>query len=250
MKPLRLTWTLQSPMVVSAHPLHLDALVAYAMFEEALRNADADADDNIVGRGDVSRTLGNLASQPLPLGRAVDSTSPEETWCWQASAILPLGAQGPHSTRFWTRKTDPYDYSRRVAAGAVEGRFRLGEQKGAKPYAYVVDTQRGIFKQQYKFFPMRHVTQVQAWCIGDEDQLVHLLSPETGYVTHLGGKARMGFGRIGDFTIEYDSEAEALWQRRVLPWAHDGAVQVEMAVRPPYWAIDTRGPAWVQPDLL
>ncbi|RQZ31662.1 type IV CRISPR-associated protein Csf3 [Burkholderia sp. Bp9017] len=221
-------------MVAGAHPLHLDALIAYAIVEESLRAAGAwEADP---------KTLRELADFPLPLER----DQRDDARCWKASAIVPGGDPGPHSMRFWTRKTDAYDMARRIEGGQIEGRYKFP----LKQYAYKVDTARGLLKQQFKFFPVRQVEQVHAWCVGDEDRLVDLLSPETGYVTHLGAKARMGYGRIRSFHIERDDAARDLWQRRVLPWPHEGAEAVAMATRPPYWAVDTRGIAYVTPDLL
>ncbi|WP_420213420.1 type IV CRISPR-associated protein Csf3 (plasmid) [Burkholderia aenigmatica] len=234
MVPLKLTWTLATPMVAGAHPLHLDALIAFAITEEGLRALGKDARDH--------RTLFEFAQSPLPLEREQRG----DAWCWKASAITPDGDPGPHSMRFWTRKTDAYDMARRIESGQIEGRYRFP----LKPYAYKVDTVRGLFKQQFKFFPVRQVARLQAWCIGDEDRLLDLLAPESGYVTHLGGKGRMGYGRIASFHIERDSDASERWKRRVLPWPHDGAELVRMATRPPYWAIETRADAYVCPDLL
>lgn len=234
MTPLRLTWTLQTPMVAGAHPLHLDALIAYAIVEEALRAPGPGAR--------VSTTMRELAAAPLPLERAQQG----DAWCWKASALVPAGNPGGHSMRFWTRKTDAYDMARRIEAGQIHGRYRFP----LKPYSYKVDTVRGLFKQSFKFFPIREIFEVQAWCIGEADRLLDLLAPETGYITHLGAKARMGYGRIGSFGIDVDDAAVQMWERRVLPWPHERAEQVQMAIRPPYWAIENQAMAYVLPDLL
>ncbi|WP_258570045.1 type IV CRISPR-associated protein Csf3 [Burkholderia sp. MBR-1] len=238
MVPLRLTWTLETPMVAGAHPLHLDALIAYAIVEEAIRATGTAG----AGTGMRDATVRELADSPLPLEREARG----DAWCWKASAVVPVGDPGPHSMRFWTRKTDAYDMAHRIEAGQIEGRYRFP----LKPYAYKVDTVRGLFKQQFKFFPVRQIEQVQAWCVGDEDRLLDLLAPETGYVTHLGSKGRMGYGRIGTLHIEQDPTAGERWKRRVLPWPHDGAELVQMATRPPYWAIENRVAAYVVPELL
>lgn len=228
LKPLRLRWTLATPMVVGAHPLHLDALVAFAMTEVALRNSPV-----------ANPSFAELAKD-LPLGRAEEGA----LWCWQASALSVDTAS--HAMRYWTRKTDTDDYSARVAAGQIEGRFKFP----LKAFAYKIDTQRGLFKQQFKFFPVKQVHTVTAWCIGDEELLGNLLDPNAGLVTHLGGKARMGMGKIASFEIVHDEEAHHRWTRRVLPWPHEESVPVRMAVRPPYWDIANISDAYVNPSIL
>ena len=229
MRPLRIEWTLGTPMVAGAHPLHLDALVAYAVTEEALRS----------GRH-ASGSIRDLATE-LPLDKEVR----DGEWAWKASA-LSVAAGGSHSMRFWTRKTDAMDYAERVAGGGIEGKFRFP----LKPYAYKIDTQRGIFKQLFKFFPVRQVDKVVAWCIGDLDRLEEILAPEAGYITHLGSKTRMGFGRITSFSIQVDEAAHANWERRVLPWPHEGAVAMRISAHPPYWAQDNQREAFASPDLF
>ncbi|MYM92615.1 type IV CRISPR-associated protein Csf3 [Duganella vulcania] len=228
MQPLRLEWTLSTPMVVGAHPLHLDALVAYAVTEEALRTGMV-----------VSGPISDIA-RDLPLQREEQAGQ----WCWKASALRR--AAGPHSTRFWTRKTDPYDYATRAQTGQLEGRFKAP----MKPYAAKIDTQRGLLKQQFKFFPVQQIQTVTAWCIGDLNRLEELLHPDSGFVTNLGGKGRMGFGKVRSFLIESDDAALMKWAERVLPWAHEGALPVRLAIRPPYWDVANLADAFAIPALL
>lgn len=227
MKPLRLTWTLATPIVVGAYPLHLDALVAFAMAAQGKENDLASWDET--------------AALSLPLQLATQ----DGIDCWMASAITPV-QPGEHSMRFWTRKTDTYDYATRLEAGQfdVKTKFPL------KPYSIKVDTQRGTFKQMFKFFPVKSVTQLQAWCIGDEDILTELLSPESGFITYLGSKTRMGYGRITQFEIVDDETAATNWKDRVMPWAETGYVEVEAAAKMPYWEPRNRTTAWVNPRIF
>ena len=228
MQPLRLEWTLATPMVASAHPLHLDALVAYAVTERALR-------DGLVTQG----LIADLANE-LPIQRAVRDGS----WCWQASALTLEGGQ--HSMRYWTRKTDAHDLARRIEAGQIAGRYKFP----LKPYAIKIDTVRGMFKQHFKFYPVRQISKAVAWCVGNPDELGELLDPAAGLVTVLGAKARMGHGRIASLDITVDERANELWQRRVMPWSVDGSVPVRMAVRPPYWQVENVMDAYADPGLF
>jgi CRISPR type IV-associated protein Csf3 len=226
LSPLRLTWELATPMVVGAYPLHLDGLIAFAMSQEAKQIDFESWDDQ--------------ADLILPIQREVRANQR----CWKASALLPT-EPGEHSMRFWTRKSDAYDYATRLKAGHlnVKTKFPL------KPYAVKFDTARGTFKQMLKFFPVRQIHQVQAYCVGDMDRLAELLAPESGYITYLGAKARMGYGRIKSFSIDADEQAEMKWKLRVMPWPEEGTVQVEAASAMPYHEVSNRGPAWVSPDL-
>lgn len=228
MQPLRLEWTLATPMVAGAHPLHLDALAAYAVTERSLR-------DGMVTQGRIA----DLANE-LPLQRA----SQLGTWCWKASALTLEGGQ--HSMRYWTRKTDTDDVARRIEAGQIDGRYKFP----LKPYAIKVDTVRGLFKQQFKFYPVRQIAKAVAWCVGDPDELGELLDPAAGLVTALGAKSRMGHGRIASLEITIDERANDLWQRRVMPWPVEGGAPVRMAVRPPYWQVENVVDAYVNPSVF
>lgn len=228
MRPLRLTWRLATPMAGGPFPLHLDSLVAYAVTEEALREGAA-------GQAGI-RSL----ARDLPL----DKAEHDGAWCWKASAIT--GRTQAHALRLWTRKPDPYEFAEMAASGQIEGKFNL-----SKPNAHKIDTARGLMKQHFQFVPVHHVEEVSAWCVGDPDRLLELLSPETGYIIALGARVRSGFGRIVDFSIEEDERAHELWARRVLPWNDAGLVPISAAHHPPYWAAENRtAQSWVAPELL
>lgn len=226
MKPLKLTWRLVSPIVVSAYPLHLDALVAFATAEEGKQQDLAAWDMN--------------ATLELPFERAVKGGLE----CWKASALQAV-EPGEHSMRFWTRKSDPYDYAARLEAGQLDVKTKIP----LKSYGIKFDQVRGQFKQMYKWLPVRSVQHLQAWCIGDEDRINELLAPAAGYITYLGPKTRMGYGRVAEFTCEVDVSARENWMKRVLPWHEEGFVQVEAATQPPYWDIENRRAAWLHPDI-
>jgi CRISPR type IV-associated protein Csf3 len=224
--PLRLTWTLATPIVVGAYPLHLDALIAFAMAAEGRQQDLASWDDS--------------AKLQLPL----ELQKQGELECWKASVLTPT-QPSEHSMRFWTRKSDAYDYAQRLEAGQLDVKTKFP----LKPYGTKFDTVRGTFKQMFKFFPVRSVQQLQAWCVGDEDRIAELLSPESGFITYLGQKSRMGFGRITGFEIAQDQDALEKWKGRVLPWPEKDCVEVEAATQMPYWEVTNRTRAWINPAL-
>ena len=226
MKGIRLTWKLATSIVVGSHPLHLDALVAYAVAKEGMQRDPS---------WDVNAPL------DLPLQRDVRG----DLHCWMASALVPVAA-GEHAMRFWTRKTNVFDYADRVGDGQIEVKTKFP----LKSYGMKVDTARGIFKQMIKFYPVRQVNELQAWCVGDIDRVAELVSPEAGFINYIGAKGRMGHGRVIDFDIQQDTDAETKWQNRVLPWPQKGCLEIEAATEPPYWGAANRRRAWVSPDLF
>lgn len=238
---LRLTWQLGSPVVMGAHPIHVDSLLAYAQVQETLEDMGLrrDAGEEYAQASDA--LIRELAERPLPLAR----DERDGLWVWKASAIRPAEGACAHALRHWTRRTDPYDHANRIEAGQLDGRFSLP----LKPYSQKLDTQRGAFKQIFKFYPVKDVEFVHAWVVGDRDRIEELLSHHR-FVTNLGSKARMGHGRVIDFKIVSDPSAETRWQERVLPWDHDGAEQLQLATHPPYWAPENVGLAWARPDLF
>lgn len=246
MKPLRLTWWLASPVATTGHPLHLDALVAYAMTEKRLRDATFDSSPGV-----REQTIRSLADE-LPLEREVR----EGEWVWKASAMVPdKSAITAHGMRMWTRKTDVNDFAHRVGANQIGGgeRGREFDESGAlklKRFALKIDTSRGILKNQFKFFPVKTIEKLQAWCVGDEEELTSLLHPDAGFIQNIGARGRSGLGVVTRFEIAQDPLASTLWERRVTPWPYHGAAPLQLATRPPYWEIKNRRAAYCDPAIF
>lgn len=237
MTPLRLTWRLSSPIACSGYPIHLDDLVAFAQTQIGLRMAATSDEDR-------SRSIRDLA-KVLPLERIEANGE----CVWKASALTPVpGAKITHGMRFWTRKFDSFGYADLFKRQALDIRAR---PENLKPYSLTMRTQGGLFKNGFKFYAVKHVEAVQAWCVGDKDALTELLDPQQGSpVSWIGARGRSGLGRIASFEIEEDDSALTLWAQRTLPWPHDGAVQMDLATKPPYWDVANRRVAWLNPDLI
>lgn len=239
MLPLRLTWELASPVACTGYPIHLDDLVAFAKTQIGLRMAEQLGPD--AQTGSIRRF-----AQTLPLERE----SRDGEWVWKASALVPvdqdLGAS--RGMRFWTRRTDPFDYANRFDQGGLALRGKPG---ALKPYALKIDTARGLLKNGYKFYSVKHVTAMQAWCIGDPDELAELLDPGQGSpVAWIGARGRSGLGRIKSFSMVEDPQAHQCWFKRSMPWPYDDAVPMELSVRPPYWDRENARQAWINPSLF
>ncbi|MCM3609534.1 hypothetical protein M4D49_29090 [Cupriavidus pauculus] len=237
MTPLRLTWRLSTPMATSGYPIHLDDLVAFAKTRMELRMAGYGEEGLGSSIRDLARVL-PLEREERPEGRV-----------WKASALVPAdNIQVTHGMRFWTKKTDPFDYASRFDQGHLAIRTK---RENMKPYALKIDTQRGLLKNGFKFFTVKHVPVLQAWCVGDEEALRELLDPACGSpLMWIGARGRSGLGRISAFEMVRDEAAFDLWQRRTLPWAYEGATELELATEPPYWEPANRRLAWIDPSLI
>jgi CRISPR type IV-associated protein Csf3 len=216
-------------MLDSPLPLHLDALVAYAITQERLTSG---------ATGPIERL-----ADDLPLDKEVRGAD----WVWKASALMADHVLD-RGMRLWTRKFDEYDWSGRVMAGHTT------QKAPEKRYAQVIDTQRGQNKQFYEHVPIKYVSSLTAYCVGDHDRLLDLLAPESGHIIALGGRTRMGLGTIADdgFEIHRDDFALEAWDRRILPWPHEGGVPSPnaAATRPPYFSPANRCRSYVRPELL
>ena len=235
--PLKITFNLATPMVAAAYPIHLDALVAYAKTRQTL---------SLLDESEVSDASIRTLAEVLPF----DKVEKNGEWVWQASALMPEG-QGDQSVRMWTRKTNVYDYANRAMTGTLEvGARTLNALSAGKTHVGTIDTARGLLKNHFDFYPVVAVQRMIAWCVGDIDEIESLLAPETGLVTHLGKRTRIGHGQIQSVTVEHAEEAHEKWSQRVLPWqAAEDDILVQAAFRPPYWAVENRAMAYMPAAL-
>lgn len=209
-KPLRVTWRLCRPMISRQHEIHLDALLAFARVKEA--NGDWSAQDD------------------LPLARATVG----EDWCFKASALLFDAAQACHLMHM-CRRTDVTQISLDGAAGGPL-KLRLAE----------IDTGRGYLKGYSMLQSTQVIKDVTAWCIGDPERVVELLSG----IPSIGKLGRNSFGLVESFSVEEAAQSETgLWAYRALPRSFDSTEHVLQArsagvayalalgrTSSPYWA--------------
>lgn len=181
-EPLRIEFRLATPMKVGERPLHLDALLAYARIQQAIREG-LDEEERMRYHDD------------LPLGKVGDSRQ----WVWQASALRIIPAEPPF-IRIMTRRTDygrlAQDRGKVVAMKTNAMRPGIGHMKN-----YIL---RPVFQW---------TRRVEAFCIGRKEDVIGLL----GTITHLGGIRRNDWGRIAECRLEVDPVAERRWRERALP---------------------------------
>lgn len=220
-------------------PLHLDALLAYAVTQETLQNYP---------NSDLLKQSIRAIGENLPLEKA----SQGDLWCWKASALVADEVLG-HEMRMWTRKTD----SEQIALMTQDKSLKRAREPAfpLKPFTLKVDTSRGVLKNHFQFIPVRHVKKFTAYCIGDKDRIYDLLQ---SYITHIGARGRTGFGRIAleeQGTIQSIHVVEAqdaldMWQYRVLPWEKDGYTPIHAAHKAPYWAIENKTVSYIPHNIL
>ena len=216
--PLRVTFHLAEPVVTGAFPLHLDALVAYVETQKKLRDPDVDS----------SASIRSLADD-LPFGKM----ERDGDWVWAASALIP-STVGDQHVRMWRIHAPLDDYAQRFDQRQIESRAKFP----LKPFAQIMDTQRGVMKGMLERYPVHNIEKFEAWCLcSDRQRLDELLSE----IQYIGARRRVNHGRLKCAPeIVKDESALDLWKLRVLPWQEDGYVPVQAGIRPPYWAPETR----------
>jgi len=207
-EPLKVTFTFTSPVVRdSEFPLHLDALIAWCVSEEA----------QSVGSSNPWKDAENL-EHVLEKAHA-----PDGQWVWKAS-VLSFTPRSERHLMNMIRKCDPLFYMKGYDSGLIEGRSRSGINSGSGQ------------ERAYQFLmPYQWMECAEAWCIGDQEELEDLLK----LLPAVGKLSRNGFGAINKVVVEEDRDAERLWQRRVVPPGLEGQgieyFPVKQCIRAPYW---------------
>lgn len=233
-QPLRVTYDVVTPSVGFSYPLHLDSLVAYAAVEFAMRQPGLDP-------ARLKLDVVKEVCDNLPIAKEVR----DGKFCYQASALRPV-VIGTHQARMFTRETDPVDLATRQINGHLTG---FGA-KATGDFHTIIDTARGPLKNSLEYYPTRMVSKFEGFLVGDLEQIEAFLNPESGFVTHLGAKRRLGHGQISGFAIEVCNEAQTRWKERILPWKEPGLVPMQATVVPPYTAMSARQLAYANPAIF
>lgn len=216
MQPFKVTFALASPVVVdSEYPIHLDALVAWALKEEAERDGSEDP------WGDADDLSSALASHVYGPG--------ERDYIWKASRLFFT----PASERFLTnmvRRADPDAIYWDWADGNVD-------IPRVRPSTYSINTVSGQYRGYQMLVAQQWMKDVTAWGIGDIERVRELLSR----IKHVGKLGRNGQGRVSAMTVEPAAADEVEhWMLRTLPHGMAGKpgvpyAEVNQCLRFPYW---------------
>jgi len=211
--PFRVSWTLRAAIRRPDDPIHLDALLAWAVVDEAREAGHPDP---------ISE------QESLPLAR---HDSPEG-WCWQASQ-LDFTLTAPAYSMFLTRPTRVHEY----AAGRLSGAYVSGMDK--------ITLGTGRHKAFLFNHRMQQASTAVAYGVGDVERVRELLVR----VTSIGKLQRFNAGAITQVSVVEDPTAHQRWQRRIMPSMTAGYAQVVACVRPPYWKRGQRQVAYAPMDI-
>ena len=200
--PVRIDFTIRTPMVVSSTAKHLDALLSWA----AVQKAEFQGHQNPIS---MQHEIG-LAKHHV--GR---------DWCFMASH-LHYDWIGEPEVVHYIKRSRLSDYSE--AWG--DGLFRK------KPY---FDGQRGVTKAGSYLQPIRWASKVSGFAIVQDMECLKGLLP---WITHIGKLHHKDFGAVSSAEVEVDVSAESEWSMRTLPIESSFATRHAPAIgalQSPYW---------------
>lgn len=234
MQAFKITFHLASDMAYPSMPLHLDALLAYAVTQDNLITLDDNAtNDDILALSD-----------DMP----IEKHEQDGEWVYKASALIPEGPM-THSRQFYTQRQDVPEMASLVAEGKVKlGRYK-GEPMPPMSFKNKVDTTRGHQRNLLGYFNTTSVRKLIAYCVADGDFLEEYLI-DSGWITHIGGRRRQGLGQLSHIDIEEDDSGFDMWQQRIKPFSlADDDTPIMATCRPPYWDQTKVQKAFIPCDL-
>jgi len=219
MEPFKVEITFSAPMFIdSEYPIHLDALLAYAVVKEAEEYGEENPWE-----------VGNDLS-------AILEKSDGEQWVWKASRLLFTPLSGLLFQNM-IRRSDPDKFYQDVGVYWQGKVASDAKPLGIRPDTFNVKTDSGHQKGYQWLAASQWMKKAEAYCIGDIDALTHYLNQ----LTHIGKVGRNGFGTIKSITITKAGRTDTKkWKLRNLPLNEDDEGVAEFAhvsgcLHAPYW---------------
>lgn len=213
MTPFKVTFQLATEVVVSPHPVHLDALVAFAAFTE-----------HEVLHGPATDKVANEIHESLPLKKVeYGQKKGGAQWIYAASQLL-WGEPGPMWQESQTLFVDPQDYA-------------LLRDCVRNPLNYI-NKGTGQYKSYDLRRELRRYKSAVAYAIGDIGEVQALLED---HLKSVGKLSRLQKGKIIAIKCEEIPEPTCYWQYRNLPSEMKNDIDesryapVQATVCPPYW---------------
>lgn len=209
MIPFKVTFNFQSPLVVeSEYPIHLDALIAWAVVHEA-------ESAGIESPWDAGNDLSHL----------LDSAENEHGKVWKASRLVftPLRER---ILMNMIRMSNPETFLHDLERGHFQHKRTISG----------INTRSGQYRAYQMFVPYQWMEKAEAWGIGDIEEIRYHLS----LLKNIGKMGRNGFGVIRNISIEEDNDVAEKWRLRVLPLGLQGLDTITYepsfhCLQPPYW---------------
>lgn len=228
--PFRVEFDLCAPIQTDFMPIHLDGLIAYALFQEEMARFSSGETAQCPNPADVNSPLYDA----LPLAR--------ESGVYCASVVVPVEQAGI-SSRYFIRSSDAQSLAL-IGIDESEGREALIRKQSNQR---VISTSRGALKTCFITEQVVHASLCVGYAVGDLERVEYLLKR---HVFALGKNRAKGFGSVSEIRVVEDSEASTVWQVRALPGRIEGYVPMVSPVRPPYWNKSLRQIAYLPPDLF
>lgn len=215
---LKVEFTLNAPMIALDMPLHLDAIIAAILVEDALRREESDALD---------------WQYKLPVKKATIG----DDWVWKASQLSFLIDAGASTNIVNVRRYELAEWAR------DKGAFWAGKKN-------VIPSGTGHAKGFLMNLPVWYCLKAFAWIDADKETLIPILES----IKFLGKNRRNGFGKITQFDIAEEKDGQQ-WTQRTLPRSFE-SLKTEHCMgiantRPPYFRRDKQEEAWVFPiDIM
>ena len=200
--PVRIEFSLRTPMILPTTGKHLDALLSWA----AVKHAD------YFGAEDPVSTQHDTGLARYRFG---------QDWCFMASLL----------EYEWIGEPDQVHYIKRSRLEDYAGAWDAGLFKKKPSF----DGARGATKAGSYLQPMRWIRKITGYAMVDDMNRVQELLP---WITYIGKLGHKDFGAVSGFQIFNDEVAENEWIKRTLPEMSPLAtrhVKAVGALNAPYW---------------
>ncbi len=211
MEPFKVTIYLDTPIGLdNDNPSHLDGLISAAKGEYYDRYF---AEEGI-----------DIFQEAIDLTDIVDKQVYDDgQWVWKASILTPTYADNMKWMTM-TKKSDTEEW------------YEDMHLKRTQEFSIIIGS--GPYKEFCLQIPYRSVEKIEAWVVGDADELEKYLS--TSLLPSIGKYRKNGFGVVREITLERDETAHEKWKLRSLPLIADqyeghSYHMSETTIAPPYW---------------
>jgi len=209
MHPVRVSFTLRTPMVIPPGAKHFDALMSWA----ATRQAEFDG-------------------HPLPWDTqhdiGIEKHHVGDQWCFKASAV-EIEWIGERDKIHYIKQQRIENHMDAYLSGVLDKRPAFNAASGP--------TKAGSYIE-----PIRWVKTVTAYAVVNDMGRFESLLP---WITHIGKLHHRDYGAVSSFEVTPDEAAESLWMRRNLPMgsaAGEAHAQAMGALVSPYWKRENHRP--------
>lgn len=223
MDPFKVTFTFLAPIFVdSEYPLHLDALIAYAVMRDAEK----------MGAEDPWREAEDLS---VCLAR----TNGEE-WVWKASRLVFTPLTGFMFTNMVRRALIEQAYDD-LGKFWIGGRVNEKQPMGINEHSTPIKSDSGQQRGYQLLTVSQWVQTAEAWGVGEIEAVRYYLNT----IRYIGKQGRNGYGQIKSIVVEPCPEGNEKWRLRNLPEKETGLKNTSYEpvisnLRPPYWKKTTR----------